>query len=154
MDYEQLLEEAEKEGLEIQEKQFQSNNIKGLYADGIIALNSSIETQAEKLCVLAEELGHHYTTVGNILDQSRLENRKQERRARAWAYNRLVGIVGLINAYRHGVRNMHELAEFLGVSEQFLKEALRYYCEKFGSYYEVDNYIICFDPLWIMEKQE
>lgn len=154
MDYEQLLLEAEREGIEVEERYFNSNNIKGLYMDNVIALNSSIETQTEKLCVLAEELGHHYTSVGNILDQTKLENRKQERQARAWAYNRLVGIVGLINAYRHGVRNMHELAEFLGVSEQFLKEALQYYYEKFGPYYEIDNYIICFDPLWIMEKQE
>lgn len=154
MDYEQLLLEAEREGIEVEERYFNGNNIKGLYMDNVIALNSSIETQTEKLCVLAEELGHHYTSVGNILDQTKLENRKQERQARAWAYNRLVGIVGLINAYRHGVRNMHELAEFLGVSEQFLKEALQYYYEKFGPYYEIDNYIICFDPLWIMEKQE
>lgn len=154
MSFEKLLEEAAKEGLEIYEKQFQSNNIKGLYADRTIALNSSIETRAEKTCVLAEELGHHYTTVGNILDQTKPENRKQERRARAWAYNRLVGIVGLTNAYKHGVRNKFELAEYLGVSEKFIEEALHYYEEKYGTYYEVDNYVICFNPLWIMEKQE
>lgn len=154
MSFEQLLEEAAKEGVEIHEKHFNSDSIKGLYINGTIALNSSIETQAEKLCILAEELGHHYTTVGNILDQTKLENRKQEHRARAWAYNKLVGIVGLINAFRAGVRNMYELAEFLGVSEQFLKEALRYYYEKFGPYHEIDNYIICFEPLWIIEKQE
>lgn len=154
MDFEQLMEEAAREGLEVHERHFESNNIKGLYVEGAIALNSSMATVAEKTCVLAEELGHHYTTVGNILDQTKLENRKQERRARAWAYDRLVGIIGLINAYKHGVRNRFELAEYLGVSERFIEEALKYYEEKYGTYYEVDNYIICFNPLWIMEKYE
>lgn len=154
MDYEQLLLEAEREGIEVEERYFNSNNIKGLYMDNVIALNSSIETQTEKLCVLAEELGHHYTSVGNILDQTKLENRKQERQARAWAYNKLVGIVGLINAFKHGVTSLSELAEYFGVSERFVIEALQYYQEKYGTYYEVDNYIICFNPLWIMEKQE
>ena len=34
----------------------------------------------EKL--LQEELGHHYTTHGNIIDIENAENRKQEHRAR------------------------------------------------------------------------
>ena len=34
--------------------------------------------ETEKACVLAEELGHHYTTVGDIIDQKESENRKQE----------------------------------------------------------------------------
>ena len=41
---------------------------------------------------LAEELGHHYTTVGDILDQTNVSNRKQERLARVWAYNRRIGL--------------------------------------------------------------
>ena len=32
--------------------------------------------EAEKACVLAEELGHHYTTIGDIIDQKESENRK------------------------------------------------------------------------------
>ena len=38
----------------------------------------------EKASVLAEELGHYYTTVGNILDQEDAGNRKQEHKARTW----------------------------------------------------------------------
>lgn len=35
-------------------------------------------TNVEKACVLAEGLGHYYTTVGNILNQSSTANHKQE----------------------------------------------------------------------------
>lgn len=79
---EHLENEAFKNNVLIIEKHFRNDNIKGLYCDGVIALNSKFKDSAEKACVLAEELGHHYTTVGNILDQSDTNNRKQELRAR------------------------------------------------------------------------
>ena len=65
---------------------FNSPNIKGLYCNNTVAINKSISTQAEKSCVLAEELGHHYTTVGDIIDQTKASNRKQEYRARLYGY--------------------------------------------------------------------
>ena len=45
------------------------SGLSGLYFNGNIAIEKKL-TQTQKTCVLAEELGHHYTTVGNILDQS------------------------------------------------------------------------------------
>jgi hypothetical protein len=108
-------------------------------------------TTTEKACVLAEELGHHYTTVGNILDQSKVENRKQERRARLWAYRKMFDLVDLISAYKYGCRNRYEVAEYLGVTEQFLEEALIVYKEKYGPYTKLDKYMICFEPLTVGE---
>ena len=64
------------------------SGLKGLYYNGNIAIEKKL-TQNQKACVLAEELGHHYTTVGNILDQSDTGSMKQERKARLWAYNKL-----------------------------------------------------------------
>ncbi len=124
--------------------------IKGLYADGIIAINKYINTTTEKNCVLAEELGHYHTSSGDIIDQSKIENKKQERRARAWAYKRLVGIIDFINAYKYGVRNRYELSEYLNVSERFLEEALQYYKEKYGLYYKINNYVVYFEPLSVL----
>lgn len=49
-------------------------------------------TQTEKSCVLAEEIGRRYTTIGDILDQNDMNNRKQELRARLWAYNKQIGL--------------------------------------------------------------
>lgn len=151
MTYEDLLIKIEKEGIEYFENNY-IGKMKGLYVDNTITLNSNIDTEAEKKCILAEELGHHFTSCGNIMDQSKIENRKQERIARAWAYDRLIGINGLINAYKYGCKSKYEIAEYLNVSEQFLEEATTYYNEKYGLYYEIDNYIVYFNPLGVIEK--
>ena len=85
--YEELLGEAAAEGISIDENYTFSGKTSGLYVDNNIALSSSLKTTDEKACVLAEELGHHHTTVGNIVDLTSSGNRKQERQARVWAYN-------------------------------------------------------------------
>ena len=36
------------------------------------------------------------------------------------------------------------------VTEQFLADALKYYKEKYGPYYQVGDYYICFEPLAII----
>ncbi|URZ02803.1 ImmA/IrrE family metallo-endopeptidase [Clostridium felsineum] len=110
-----------------------------------IAINN-IKTLREKNCILAEELGHYYTTIGNILDQSDINNRKQEKRARNWAYTKLVGILQLINAFEKGIRTKSELAEYLNVTEEFLEQAIQHYREKYGMSYQIDHYNIYFEP--------
>lgn len=129
------------------------DGLKGFYVDGNIAIKMDMTT-TEKACVLAEELGHHYTTVGNILDQSKAENRKQERRARLWAYKRAFDLIDLVSAYKHGCRNRYEIAEYLEVTESFLQEALDTYKEKYGLYTKVDCYVVYFEPLGILEMYE
>ena len=62
--FERLEDEACKDGIEVVSHQFRSRNIRGLYFDGTIGINRSITTTAERSCVLAEELGHHHTSVG------------------------------------------------------------------------------------------
>lgn len=121
------------------------NGLKGLCYNGNIAIEESL-TQIEKACVLAEELGHHYTTVGNILDQSSVSNRKQELRARMWAYNKMIGLIGIIGCYEHGCQTKHEMAEYLEVTEDFLLEALERYRQRYGEFTVVDNYVIYFEP--------
>lgn len=150
--YEKLLEIALEENICVYDS-FDLNGDKksiqrldGLYIDGNVALDKAIPTQREKACVLAEELGHYYTTTGDILDQSRAENRKQEQKARLWAYNRMVGLMGLVRAFEHGCRNLSETAEFLDVTDLFLADALEKYRQKYGIFTTVDNYIIYFEP--------
>ena len=65
--YEELLEEAAAQNISVDENFPFHGNLKGLYVDQNIALSDQLETSAEKACILAEELGHHYTSVGNIL---------------------------------------------------------------------------------------
>lgn len=144
MTYEELLIKADINGLTIKEKPIKGND--GRISRNRIAIRKDITTLKEKACVLAEELGHYYTTTGDILDQSKPENRKQERRARLWAYNRMVGLMGLVRAFEHGCRNLSETAEFLDVTDLFLANALEKYRQKYGIYTTVDNYIIYFEP--------
>lgn len=111
MTYEQLLTTADQNGLLVKEKKLAKHD--GLLKGKRIAIRKDIETQAEKSCVLAEELGHHYTSSGDILDQDNIMKQKQEYRARLYGYNLKIGLTGLIRAYEAGCRNLYEMAEFL-----------------------------------------
>lgn len=148
MNYTELLIEADSNNLITKEKPLRANE--GRIKGNKIAIKSDL-TETKKKCVLAEELGHHYTTSGDILNQDIISNRKQENRARLWAYNKLIGLMGIINAYKQGCRNRYEMAEYLDVDEQFLADALERYSLKYGKYVTVDNYIIYFDPLGVLE---
>ncbi|KHD35174.1 hypothetical protein NL50_14870 [Clostridium acetobutylicum] len=145
MEYEDLLNEANIHGIDIIEMNFKGY-FKGLYSDNTIAIDKNIETNKEKKCILAEELGHHFTTVGNILNQSTIDNKRQEKKARNWAFEKLVGLVSLINAFEKGIRTKSEIAEYLNITEKFFDEAIQHYREKYGLYYEVDHYAIYFEP--------
>ena len=143
---EQLENEAFENNINLHNYYLGEENLKGIYIDGNIALNTSIETTTEKACVLAEELGHHYTSVGNILDIKDIGNRKQERQARLHGYNRMIGLYGLISAFKAGCQNRFEIAEHLGVTEEYLQECIDCYKQKYGVYTQIDNYLIYFIP--------
>lgn len=150
--YEELLTDADKENIIVTDQfNLSDTRLKGLYCDGTIALNRDMYIESEKTCVLAEELGHHYTTVGNIMDQTDTANRKQERRARIWAYHKLLSLNDLIDSYKCGCQNQYEIAEHLNITEEFLIDSLTYYKEKYGLYAQQDHYIIYFDPLGILD---
>ena len=143
--FEELEDVAYQDGVDVLNYRFESNNIKGLYCDGVIAIREDM-TIPEKTCALAEELGHHETSVGNILDMSSAANRKQERQARLHGYKRLIGLVGIIHAFNAGCQNKYEIADFLDVTEEYLEECISCYRDKYGVYTTVDNYIIYFIP--------
>lgn len=143
MNYETLLKEADSLGLIVKEKPLQYNN--GRIKGNRIAIRKDM-TETEKACVLAEELGHYYTAVGNILDQSSVENRKQEMQGRILAYNKQVGLRGIVDAYLHHCQNLSEAAEYLGVTEEFLSDSIMYYKNKYGIFATVDNYTVVFEP--------
>ena len=149
MNYEQLLTAADQEGLLVKEQPLTGHD--GLIRGSRIAIRKNIETQAEKSCVLAEEIGHYHTSSGNILDQSRAENRKKEYRARLYGYNLKIGLAGLIRAYEARCRDRYEMAEYLDVTEEYLEEAIDCYKAKYGLYTSVDNYIIYFEPFVVIK---
>ena len=142
--YERLASSSDAEGVTIYDRKFRSPRIKGLYCDGNIAVSDNLNT--EKACVLSEELGHYHTTEGIILEMSDDSNRKQELRARLWGYNKLIGLHGIISCYKTGCQTAYDMAEHLGVTEEFLLEALQCYRNKYGVCIKFDNYVIYFEP--------
>lgn len=144
MSYEDLLAEADSIGVTVREKPLLYND--GRQKGRRIAIRKTLDTSSEKACILAEELGHYYTTVGNILEQQDPNNAKQEYQARMWSYNHLIGLTGIISCCRAGCRNLYEMAEHLGVTEDFLQKALQYYRQKYGTCVRLDNYVIYFAP--------
>lgn len=150
---EKLEQEAFEDKVKVHDYYLGEDSLKGIYIDGNVAINTSVSNSTEKTCVLAEELGHHHTSVGNILDMNDARNRKQERQARLWGYNKLIGLTGIIKAYHAGCQSCHEIADLLDVTEEYIQECIDCYRDKYGVCTEVDNYTIYFIPnLAVMEK--
>ena len=143
---EKLEQDAFEDNVKVHDYYLGEESLRGIYVSGNVAINTSVNNSIEKACVLAEELGHHHTSVGNILDMDLTGNRKQERQARLWAYNKLIGLSGIIEAFEHGCQSRFEIAEYLEVTEEFLEECLACYCNKYGVGTTLDNYYIMFIP--------
>lgn len=120
--YEELIAEYEND-LIIEERPIRND---GLYADNVIWIKKD-SPAAKKYCILAEEIGHYTTTTGDILDQTTLDNQKQELKARRWAYEKILHIQAIISAIQNGCYEVWEMAEYLDVDEPFLIEALKHY---------------------------
>lgn len=152
MNYYKLLNEAEKMKINIIEASFPVDTIKGLYINGNIIIDNKIETEAEKVCILAEEIGHAKYTFGDIIDQESVSNIKQENIARKWAFEELLPLSKIIQAFNNSINSRYELSEFLAITEDFINEAIKYYNSKYGSFVEYDDYYIFFSPLGVLKK--
>ena len=150
MTYDELLIEADADGLIVKEAPLQSGD--GRCKGRRIAIRQDIPTLAKKADVLAEEMGHYHTTVGRIIELDNTRAERQERTARLWAYNKQIGLSGLVAAWEHGCGNQYEIAEHLGVSEETLIDALECYRQKYGVKVWLDNYWIQFEPYFTIGK--
>ena len=109
--------------------------LRGLfYDDGncrIITLSSAIRTAAERLVVLAEELGHHIIGGGNILfgNLPQAVRNQLENRARAYAYGILLPVAKLLPYLRRN-EPYWDIAEEFGVMQEFVEDAVDYYRTK------------------------
>lgn len=82
-------------------------------------------------CVLAEELGHHFTTAGDAIPKTyynysdRLMVSRAEYRALRWAALYLMPRKSLRQAARQGIRERWDLAGHFDVTEQMVEFRLR-----------------------------
>lgn len=130
-----------KSGIELITYNFKSDNIKALCSDNVIALSPKVESTKEKICILTEELAHIKINTGNIS-----ENPKEELKARALAYNHLIGLEGIVASFNYGCVTKYDIADFLEVTESFLDEAIQWYRSKYGVYTRWKDYKIYFIP--------
>lgn len=142
--YDDLLIEAERDGLSVKEAPLQSGD--GRCKGNRIAIRKDIPLMAKKADVLAEEMGHFHTTVGDITRMDYVNSSKQERAARLYGYNKRFGLRGIIEAYLHRCQNFHEAAEYLDISEDTFREGLECYRQIYGLGIMIDNYFIQFEP--------
>lgn len=120
--YEELVAEYDQE-VNIEERNMQND---GLYCDNFIWIKGTLTT-AEKTSIMAEEIGHYKTTAGDILDQNKLANVKQELLARKWAYEKIIPISDINKAVTQGITEVYDLAEHFEVTEEFMIACLKHY---------------------------
>ena len=152
MHYENLLIEAEEKGIQVKEKNMYAN-LKGIYKNNKILINSKAITSVEKRCILSEEIGHHETSSGNILDCNEIVNRKQEVKARRWGYEHTVKIDDIINAHDYGATTSFEIAEYLNITEHYLRNCIDNYKKRYGHFAESETHFIYFEPYLKIEKK-
>lgn len=122
----------------------------GLYINGKIFIKDSI-SDFKKHEVLVEELAHQKLTYGNILDQSQFNNRKFENYARRYTFEAIISLKGIITAFKQGIHNLYELANFFEVTEDFVLDCIEHYKRKYGLRTLCDDYLIEFEPLRVFE---
>ena len=127
MELNALYDIAEREKILVKEKELEKAN--GIYTNyndkDIILLNkTAIKSNAEELCVFAEELGHYFCNACYDFDNiNETLIRKAENRANKWAYSVLVNMDKVEKMCIEGYYNF-EIAEELGITQQFLESRL------------------------------
>lgn len=146
--YEDLL--VEHDYIEVRETDVVPNNLPGVWLGDLILIKRNL-SDTRKAEILFEELAHHKLTYGDILDQSQFNNRKFENYARRNAKESSIPVDGIIDAFKQGIHNMYELANFFGVTESFAQECLDHYKMKYGIDVYHNGYVIKFEPLQVFE---
>lgn len=113
----------------------------GLYVDNYVYLNPRQSPQ-QLAGTVAEEIGHHLTTVGNIIDQDTNLKRKQERLARDIGATLVVSPSDIIDCYENGCKTIYECAEHLGVTIALLNQAIAAYARKYNNVITEGKYTI------------
>lgn len=119
------------ENITIEEVEFK-NNIDGIYLKmpnlaPIIGIRSSIANNNNKyISILAEELGHHFTTIGDLTTEcftysDRIIRTKQECRARRWAANYLISNEDLVHALRNSISSIYDLSDYFSVTKELIE---------------------------------
>ncbi|WP_300259903.1 ImmA/IrrE family metallo-endopeptidase [Clostridium sp.] len=123
------------EDIILEEVNFKSPSIEGIYfkvsgMNPIIGIHKNLLTDTKiYISVLAEELGHHFTSSGNLTSEcitysDKLNRSKQEKRARIWASNFLISDNEIIGAILQNINTIYGLSLHFNVTEEIIKYKL------------------------------
>lgn len=123
---------SSQQGINIHHIDFPDCELEALYiyewCTATIFLSNTLLTQRAKLrSVLAEEMGHHFTSVGHALSYQhtsytkRLEISRTEYRAMKWAAHYLISIKSLLHSVTLGFKEIWEFADHFEVTHEMMQ---------------------------------
>lgn len=131
MDIKRLYDLANEQNIEVIQYPMQENGSMSVMSRNgfcYIGMDESIQDgDVQERVHLSHELGHCMT--GSFYNvYATIDNRQRhENRADKWAIKRLISQDDLDNAVANGFTEIWELAEFFGVTEEFIKKTVCYY---------------------------
>ncbi|MDB2105430.1 ImmA/IrrE family metallo-endopeptidase [Clostridium paraputrificum] len=133
----ELLDLIEKENINLDEE-LKIPKTSGIYINipGInptIGINKSVSNDKEYYSILAEELGHHFKTIGNLIKQKTtyiedILKQKEELKAKLWASNFFISDEEFIQAILDCSNNIYTLAERFNVTEEIINYKILSIC--------------------------
>lgn len=131
MDLNKLYDVAEKENIPVIDFRMKNKAIICKTNKRIcIGLNyEKINSVTEEKELLAEELGHYYCNAFYNSNSDFSTISKKEYRANKWKCTVLVSVNDFIDAFKKGLKNVYEIAEYLNLSEDTVAFAYNYYKE-------------------------
>lgn len=112
---------------------------KAISIPGKIGIDESkMQNHSELNVCLAHELGHQFKNAFYDLSSTFETRERQEARATRWAVNELVPVDELLKAFESGHTEVYDLAEYFGVTEDFIRNAFYIY-EASGEIENIQN---------------
>lgn len=125
----------EKEKIIYEEKDLSKIDSKGIYLeiDGlkVIAIDESIINEnCTYISILAEEIGHYFTTTGNLIEPSKnymekILKSKKELLARKWASNYLISDEEFVQALLNCINNKDDFCNYFNITYEVLENKIR-----------------------------
>lgn len=115
--------------------------LEGLYVNikdvgpAIFLLNKLKQDKHRHIEILGEELGHHFTSMGDSISNAstyrdKLDILKCEKQATDWSTNYIITNKELTKALEYGCNSFYEISEFLNVNEFIIRNKFEYLARK------------------------
>lgn len=116
-----------------------------------VTINDGVDGLDRRGCVLARGIGYHTVAPPNLLDVPQKIRHIYDRAALRWAVQRLMPWERIIDAWEAGVRSEYEMAEYLEITPEFLRESVDYLRSAHGDHVRHKNICIGLSPIIVRE---